>query len=124
MGKAKAILYFISQGYDVFTEFEGKSPFDFIVHKENVLKRVEVKTTKTKSRNKNGWVFQLKRVRPNKTQTKIYKFSNNQCDILALYVQPIDVLLIKISSDIKATSGLTISNQETERWQSGRLHLT
>ena len=113
-GKAKAILYFITKGYDVFTEFEGKSPFDFIIHKDGILKRVEVKTTKTRAKAKynTGWVFQIKRVRPNRTKAKIYKFDKKQCDILAFYIQPIDKLIIKETDSISSTCAHTIFDKE------------
>ena len=111
-GKAKAILSFITHGYDVFTEFEGKSPFDFIVHKTNELKRVEVKTSKTRNRANTGWIFQIKKVRPNRTKAKIYRFNKSQCDILALYIQPLDKIIIKFSNQIFCTSSFTILDTE------------
>ena len=40
LGKAKVIAYLIALGYNVYLEFDGKSPFDLVIHKDDILDRV------------------------------------------------------------------------------------
>lgn len=112
LGKAKVICKFIEENFDVFTELDGKSPFDLVVHKENVLFRVEIKTTETRNKANTGWSIQIKKVRPNKTGNKITNFSPEQCDILAIYIKPIDTVVLINSSDIKVKTELLIFDKQ------------
>jgi len=112
LGEAKAITCFIENGYDVFTQFSGKSSFDFVAYKNDKLYRVEVKTTTRRSRADTGWEVQLKRVRPNRTGNNIAIFDNASCDFLCIYIQPIDKIYIIESCNVKATSALTLLDSD------------
>ena len=114
LGKAKVICKFLEEDYDVFTELDGKSPFDLVVHKNNVLSRVEIKTTETRNKNDTGWSVQIKKVRPNKTGNKIVNFSPEQCDILAVYIRPIDKVVLINSLEVKTKSELLILDKVLE----------
>ncbi len=100
-GKIKVAAYLIEKGYDVFIELDGKSPFDLVAHKDGILERVEVKTTKTRSKSNSGWEVQIKSIRPNRTKNRIVGFDNTKSDILCVYIQPIDKILLYKSCNIK-----------------------
>ena len=94
-----------------FMEIDGKSPFDLVAHKDGKLLRVEVKSTTQRTRNNSGWMVELKSVRSNKTINKIYNFSKDRCDILIVFIEPINKVLLFNSSEISTTSAMTISDK-------------
>ncbi len=108
LGESRVIVELIKQDYDVFTQFSGKSPFDIVAYKDDVLYRVEVKSSACRSRSDTGWEVQLKRIRPNRSGNTIHKFDNSSCDILAIYIEPIDKVLLLNASEISNKSMLTI----------------
>lgn len=112
LGEAKVIAEFISRGHDVYTQFSGKGPFDLIVHKEGVLKRVEVKSTSNRTLHDTGWRVQIRKIRSNKKNNKIYKFNPDNSDLLAIYIVPLEVVVIFNSNDITVTNTLTIKDTE------------
>jgi hypothetical protein len=85
VSEAKIIADFAVKGYDVFTQTNGKSPFDLVVYKNNKILRVQVKSCQKVSK-RGKYKVQLKKVRHNKTQNKITKFDPNSCDVLAIYL--------------------------------------
>lgn len=108
IGEAKVICKLLEEGYSVFTQFSGKASFDMIAEKDGELKRIEVKSTRTKSKSKNYWSVQLKKVRPNRSQNKIVRFDKNQCDILAVYIEPEDKVVLINSDTINQTCQLSV----------------
>ncbi len=110
IGEAKVLTYFVERGYNVFTQFDGKAPFDLVIYKEGTLKRVSVKSTAycNLARTPKCWTVELKSTRLNRTKTVIRKFDNSTCDLLAVYIQPEDRVEVFDSKDIKATCALTI----------------
>lgn len=107
LGELKVAAYFTSLGYPVFTQVSGGSPYDLVVEINGELKRVEVKTTRTKS-NSGKYVVQIKSVRINKGRNKINGFNNSKCDILAIYIIPKDKVILIDSKEIKSNSSLTV----------------
>ena len=79
-----------------------------IGHKDGKLYRIEVKSTETESKSGSGWEVQIKKVRPNKTENKITNFSKDQCDLLAIYLKPVDKVLLIPSADVKTTCQMTV----------------
>lgn len=112
LGKSRTISELIRNGFDIFTEFEGKAPFDLVAHKDGELKRIEVKSTQRRTKYDTGWEIQIKRVRPNRSETVIHNFNSSQCDILAVYIEPLDKVLLLDSSKIKVKTMLTILDSE------------
>ena len=112
IAKFKAATYFMELGYDVFMEMDGKSPFDLVLHKEGKLERVEVKSTRRRSKYETGWEVQIKKVRPNRTRNNIKPFDNSECDKLVIYVVPLDEILVYEAQDIKVKNTLTILDKD------------
>jgi Holliday junction resolvase-like predicted endonuclease len=112
LGKAKVICRLVEENYDVFMELDGKSPFDLIVHKNDILQRVEIKATETRTKANTGWTIQIKKVRPNKTANIITNFSPKQCELLAIYIKPLDKVILIASQDVKTTCEMTILDND------------
>lgn len=107
MAEAKAIYEFTKQGYHIFNQVSGKAPFDLVIYKEEELLKVSVKSVlKRNSRGK--YEVQLKRVRSNKTENKIYPFDNSECDLLVVYIVDLDKLCIFYANKITAKHTLNI----------------
>jgi len=102
IGDLSAMQAFISAGFSIYIPLSGKEECDFIACKGLSLLRVQVKSTSVKDRN-GSYTVQLKRIRNNSSVRKIHKFDALSCDILAVYIQPIDRLCFLHSSEIKNT---------------------
>lgn len=87
--------YLMGESYEVYLPLGGKTSCDLIALKHGHLHRVEVKSTATK-RPSGNWAVMLKSVRHNRTQNKIKLFNADACDMLAVWVAPLDrVVLIE-----------------------------
>lgn len=106
LGEMKAACYFLENGYEVFFQFDGKAPFDFILFKDNAFKTVSVKTTSTKTYG--NWTVQLKSIRSNKTKNRIENFDNSIIDFLVIYIKPIDKLIVYDAKTIKQKTAMQI----------------
>ena len=62
----------------------------------------------TMNRQKTGWSVQLRTVRPNRTTCVIKNFDNTTCDILAIYIEPEDRILIFKSLDVNVKTSMVI----------------
>jgi len=120
LGKIRVISRLVETGHDVFMEIDGKSPFDLVAHKNGKLYRVEVKSTSRRTKFDTGWEVQLKRVRSNRTSNKIINFSKDQCDILAVYIEPIDLVLLIDSCEITAKTAMAVLDKDLEGSAYGR----
>lgn len=112
LGKAKVVTRLIELGYDVFLEFDGKSPFDLVIHKNDVLERVEVKYTGTRNKANTGWKVQLKKVRPNRTRNKIINFDKTKLEKLVVFIEPLNLVVLFESKDINVTCELCILDKD------------
>lgn len=115
IGELAAIQEFIKQDFDVYMPLSGKEECDFIACKDTKLFRVQVKSTSIVDRY-GSFTVQLKRVRYNSTIHKIHKFDTRTCDILAVYIEPLQKVCFLHSSEITATCTISfrehrISNQ-------------
>jgi len=111
IGESKAITEFLKLGCTVYTPFsEGNDPFDFIAVKEGHVIRVEVKST-SQEIGIGIYNVAIKASRHNKSKNWIRNFNSNQCDILAVYIQPIDTVCFFKAKDITNKSNMTIKRQ-------------
>ena len=91
LGEAKAITKFIEHGFSIFTQFSGKNPFDFIAYRNGKLIKVEVKSTTCRTQYGSYEVYI--RTSYGRSTGNVYKsFDPSKCDLLAIYLQPIDTL--------------------------------
>lgn len=110
LGELASQLEFAKMGYEVYTPAIDNTTFDFLVHKDGVIGRVEVKTTSTRSKTNSGWSVQLKSVRPNRTENIIKTFDNTKVDYLCVYIQPLDKVIILLAREIDNKTSLVIKD--------------
>ena len=79
-----------------------------ISSKEGILYRIEVKSTL--KRNKSGfYIIQLRSVRSNKTKNGVYPFDNSKIDLLGIYLEDIDKVIIYDSKSIIQKTSMKIN---------------
>ncbi len=79
-----------------------------ISSKEGILYRIEVKSTL--KRNKSGfYIIQLRSVRSNKTKNVVYPFDNSKIDLLGIYLEDIDKVIIYDSKSIIQKTSMKIN---------------
>lgn len=93
LGESKVIYELTKKGYHIFNQVSGKAPFDIVIYKEGVLKRISIKSCAKKPNTVGNYSIEVGRVRSNKTSNKIYKFSKDECDILAVYIVDLDEVI-------------------------------
>jgi Holliday junction resolvase-like predicted endonuclease len=119
-GEAKVVYELTSKGYHIFNQVTGKAPFDLIAYKDDKLIRVSVKTVSVK--NKWGsYEAQLRRIRSNKTSNTIHLFDKNECDILAIYIFPEDLVFYINPKDLSSLAIFTITSKLMEERKAGVL---
>lgn len=86
LAETKIIHEFTKDKWHVFNQVSGKAPFDIVIYKDGVIKRVSIKSCNKEKGWGDKYQIEVGRVRSNKTENKIYKFSKEECDILAIYL--------------------------------------
>jgi hypothetical protein len=109
LAEAKVISYLIEEGYEVYLPFSNNSKYDVLVVKDGIVKRVSTKFTSVKKKS-GSWVVEMRQIHRGNGVVNIDKFDKTKCDLIAVYLGPIDkVVLIDAS---KATPrGLHIQNK-------------
>ena len=90
LAETRVIYELSKKGYHIFNQISGKAPFDIVIYKDGVMKRVSIKCCNKKGNTAGTYQIEIGRVRSNKTSNTIYKFDKDECDILAIYVVEID----------------------------------
>jgi hypothetical protein len=108
LAESKVISYLIENGYEVYLPFSDNSKYDVIAVKEGIVKRISIKFTSVK-KPFGSWVVEMRQIYRGNGNINIDIFDKNTCDLIAVYLGPIDkVILIEAS---KATPrGLHIKN--------------
>lgn len=107
IGEIRVIEEFIRKGFFVFSQINGKAPYDLVVDVDGILKKVSVKSV-VKQTDWGVYKVQLRRIRSNKTKNKIYSFDPNDVDILGVYLHDINKVLLIESKSVTQTNMLTI----------------
>jgi RIO-like serine/threonine protein kinase len=118
VSELKVMADLAAKGYHIFNQISGKAPFDIIAYKDNVLKRISIKSTTKDSNTIGKYLIELRRVRSNKTTNSIYKIEDNEFDILAVYIFKEDKI---IYLPISAVIGKGMISIKMEDCQSGLL---
>lgn len=93
-------------GYEVYSPVSDNTKYDLIAVKGTEVFRVEVKTT---SRQVAGnYKVQIKKVRSNKSENKITPFDNSEVDILAVYIEPEDIVVLYEAKSLTVKTELTV----------------
>ena len=106
VGETAVKLHFLKMGYEVFIGDDNTS-CDMIVlnTKTNEMKRVEVKTTRIRTRADTGWTVGI---RKKKRGSHGIPFDNSKVELLVIYVEPVDKIIIFDSKDIKTTCNFIV----------------
>jgi len=117
LAEAKIIYELTEKKYHIFNQVSGKAPFDLVAFKDNDLLKISVKSVSVTNKNGN-YEVQLKRVRSNKTENKIYNFDPKECDVLAVFVIPLNKVFYFKSTNIKTKSTFTITKEVISNYNS------
>lgn len=96
VGVAKAIAYFADQGYVVLIPVSESQRYDLVIEKDNVLQRVEVKSSRHKQPKSPSYSVHLKTCGGRQKTTYL---SPDDCDLVFIHVEdgrqylfPVEVL--------------------------------
>jgi len=107
LGEAKVLAYFVENDYQVYLPFQDNGEYDMVVSREGKIESVSVKSTSVKTGT--GYSVQLRTISRRKdNKVSIKHFDNSQVNILAVYIQPEDRVVILRSIDIKATTAIVV----------------
>lgn len=107
LAEAKVIAELTKQGYEIFVSLSGKSSCDLVAIKDKVF-RVQVKSV-AKAKTNGSYEIQLRSVRHNTKTTTVSKFDSSKCDMLAIYVVPIDKVVILDPQQLDNRATVTIN---------------
>ena len=109
MGKTAAIMHFLQKDFAIFNEYSAKAPFDFVAYRDDgLLLRVEVKSTK-RERRKGAYEFSIRRSYGRSTGNVYKPFNKNNSDILACYIEPINILCFVATHTVNNDNTFTLS---------------
>jgi hypothetical protein len=107
LGEAKAIAYLIELGYEIYLPFSNNSKYDVIAIKDGFIKRVSIKFTSVKKPS-GSWDVEMRQIYRGNGIINIDKFDNTKCDLIAVYIGPLDKVVLV--NALKATPrGLTVT---------------
>jgi hypothetical protein len=107
LAEAKVAAELIGRGWEVFTPFSGKAPFDLVASRGLVLLRVEVKGCATR-RPSGGFAVSLPSVRPNRRGNAVRYLSADVSDVLAIYIKPVDAVCFFWTRDLAGRNSITL----------------
>lgn len=108
LGEMKVITDLTEKGYHVFNQISGKAPFDVVAYKNQCL-RISIKSCNLNANKVGNYTVQIKRVRSNKTENKIYKFNREECDYIAVYIVEIDSIFYYDVDDLISLNTITVN---------------
>lgn len=108
LAEIQTMLEFTRNDYHVFNQISGKAPFDLIVVKDHEIKRISVKSVSTKANTKGKYRVELRRIRSNKHTNKIYKIVENEFDLLSVFIEETNKIVILSISEIIGKSTIYI----------------
>ena len=114
LGEARAITRFIQHGFDIYTQFSGANPFDFIAYRDGKLYKIEVKTTNISPRY-GGYNIALTGNSYGPDRTIIHKPLNESIDILVVYIYPLDTLCFVDPREIKSWRTITFREEPSNQ---------
>ena len=100
IGEAAAKLLLLKQGYEIYSD-SGNNYFDILAYDpvKHKVKRVEVKTTKTRNESNTGWMVRCKKKEGR--YGKDIPFDNKNTDLLIVFIEPLGKLKVFKGKDIK-----------------------
>ena len=115
LGEIAVAKELIKQGYEVYSGITYNTKYDLLAILNGQIYRVEVKSTKQPEKRSGAYKIGLKRTRSNTKKNTIYLFDNTEVDILGVYLEDIDKVMLFEARAIKAKSALTIRTEDESR---------
>lgn len=113
--ESKVITEFIKHKFDIFLPFYGDSPFDIFAYKDNISYRVQVKAT-TQHPTPGSYMVDLRSRRLGSNGNCVIKhFNRTSCDLLAIYIQPIDTICFINTKDLEDRSSIMFRKTTPKR---------
>lgn len=108
LAESKVVSYLLENGYGAYLPFSNNSKYDVIAVKDGKLKRISTKYTSVQ-KHSGSWKVEMRQIYRGKNIINVDKFDQNTCDLIAVYIGPLDkVVLVEAA---KATSlGLYIKS--------------
>lgn len=106
--EARAVYELTKARYHVFSQISGKAPFDLVASKGAQLLRISVKSTNVRGSD-GSYPVQIKKVRPNKSTNTIVHFDPTECDVLAVYINELDLVCWIPAADVKSTCMISLA---------------
>src|SRR5690349_16781540 len=101
LAEAKVISFLIENGYEVYVPFSNNSKYDVLAYKEGLVQRISTKFTSVK-KHSGTWVVEMRQIYRGNNIVNIDKFDKTQCDLIAVYIGPLDkVVLVEPSKATK-----------------------
>ncbi len=114
IGESKVVSELSRYRFHVFTQVTGKAPFDLVAYKDSYLYKINVKTTQTLGK-WGAWEVQIKSVRSNRTKNRTIPFDSNSCDVLAVYIEPLDKVCFLSSSEVSGRSAIALREKTVHK---------
>ena len=93
LAEVKVIAYLIEKRYEIYLPFSNNSKYDVITFKDGSLEKVSIKYTSVKKPS-GSWVVEMRQIYRGNDVIVIDKFDKIQCDVIAVYIGPIDKVVI------------------------------
>ena len=110
LAEAKVVAALLHERWEVFTAVSGKAPFDLIAARGDQLLRVEVKGCATPQPN-GGFAVSLRSVRPNRSGNTVHYLSESTSDLVAIFLEPLDVVCFFPTSHLAGRSTITLHEE-------------
>lgn len=110
LGESKVAAELSRHRFHVFTQVTGKAPFDLVAYKDGYLYRVNVKTTQRLDK-WGSWEVRIASVRSNRTGNRVVPFAPKSCDVLAVYIEPLDKVCFLRSSEVSGNNSIALREE-------------
>lgn len=111
LAEAKVVTYLLESGYEVYLPFSDNSKYDVLAIKDGAVKRISTKFTSVKKQS-GSWVVEMRQIYRGKNIINIDKFDNTKCDLIAVYIGPIDKVVL-VDAQKSTARGLHITKELT-----------
>ena len=114
LGEIKAAAHLVSLGYRIFWPLDSHDKFDLVAFKDNQFLKVQVKSSSFRTKASKSWIVTLDNV-THKSGGGVERrtISNDNCDLLAVYIIPEDRVVI-LETGFEGKTRISIKPQESD----------
>jgi len=93
LAEAKVISFLIENDYEVYIPFSNNSKYDVLAYKDGSIKKISIKFTSVKKPS-GTWVVEMRQIYRGNNIINIDKFDKTNCDLIAVYIGPLDKVVL------------------------------